>query len=209
MNKHNQNPEIGECNCRYRMSATGGIATKLIKVIKGNLDTGEKVKELKEIIQNKGFIIVCKNIEKGTVTGVFKTLRKTDEEYNDNLNGAKALNRNGYDVYMLPKLRDVKCFDYILAKDNKVHAAELKTIYGKNSLDNRLYAANEQTDRFVLNIVGNATSRFIADEIKNFYLNNPHVKEIIVLKAGKQIGITYDEVRKKIFIQTFMDKWAR
>ena len=57
MNEFNQNPEIGEYNCRYRISVTGGIATKLIKVIKGNLNTGEKVKELKEIIQNKGFNI--------------------------------------------------------------------------------------------------------------------------------------------------------
>jgi len=209
MNELNQNPGIGEYNCRYQISATSGITTKLIKVIKGNLNTGEKVKELKEIIQNKRFNIVSKNIEKGTLTKVYEKIRKTDDEYDENLNGAKALNMNGYDVYILPKLQDVKSFDYILVKDNKVYAAELKTIYGENSLNNRLNAANEQCDRVILNMVGNASSRYTANEIKKFYENNSHIKEILVLKGGKPIYVRYGQIKDKNFIDDFMKRWVR
>ena len=188
---------------------TGGIATKLIKVINGKLDNREKIKILKEVIENKGFNVLSKNTGKGTVTKVFETVNDTYSEYNDNKNAAQALNNNGYDVYMLPKLHNSKSPDYVIAKNDKVHLAELKTIYGTNSLGNRLNAANEQSDRVVINIVGNITARNVAGEIKAFYLENPHIKEIIVLKGGKLISVNYKYINRKNFKKIFMDEWAR
>jgi hypothetical protein len=60
-----------------------------------------------------------------------------------------------------------------------------------------------------LNIVGNVNSRYVADTIKDFYLKNRQIKEIKVLLGGKSIDVNYEEVIKKNFIRTFMDKWAR
>jgi len=188
---------------------TGGIATKLIKVVKGSLDNRERTKILKEVIENKGFSVISKNTEKGTVTKSFSTINDTYSEYNDNKNAAQTLNNNGYDVYMIPKLPNSKSPDYIITKNNKAYLAELKTIYGTNSLGNRLIAANEQSDRVIINIVGNITSRNAADEIKAFYLGNPHIKEIIVLKSGKPIYVDFDQVKDKKFTNKFMDRWAR
>jgi len=188
---------------------TLGIAPKLIRIVNEKLDNRERTQILRDIIENKGFNILSKNTERGTVTNVFNTVIKTDSEYNDNKNAAQALNNNGYDVYMLPKLSGSKSFDYILSKGNKIYTAELKTIYGKNSIDHRLNKANEQTDRIVLNIVGNITSRTAADRIQNFYLKNPQVKEVIVLKSGKPIYVDYEHAKRKNFGKTFMDKWAR
>jgi hypothetical protein len=188
---------------------TGGIASKLVTIVNENLNNKQKSEILNEIIQNEGFSIVSKNDEKDSATKVFETVRKTDAEYADNLNAARSLNNIGYGVYILPKVPGSKSFDYILTRGNKVYAAELKTIYGSNSLNNRLNAANEQSNRFVLNIVGNATSRYVADEIKGFYLRNPHIKEVIVLKGGKPIYVKYEHVTRKTFVKTFMDMWAR
>ena len=50
---------------------------------------------------------------------------------------------------------------------------------------------------------------YAADEIKDFYLNNPHVKEIIVLLGGKPIYVRYGQVVDRKFTKKFMDKWAR
>jgi len=188
---------------------TGGLATKLINAVNRNLSNKQKIELLREIIQDNGFAVECKNAENKTITKVFNTVRKTDIEYADNINGAKSLNNSGYNVYVLPKFSGSKSFDYILEKENKIYTAELKTIYGNNSLNNRLNAANEQTDRIVLNIVGNSSSRYVSDEIRGFYLSNPHIKEIIVLKGGKPIYIRYEHVAKKNFTRTFMDLWAR
>jgi len=188
---------------------TKGIAPNLIALLNENTDNKKRTKILNEIIENKGFELKHINTETKATTKVFITVRTTDPEYSDNMNGAKALNNIGYDVYMLPKVSGSKSFDYILAKGNKVYAAELKTIYGDNSLDNRLNTAGEQSDRVVLNMVGNATSRYVAGEIRSFYLKNPHVKEIIVLKGGKPIYVKYKYVRQQSFTKIFMDMWAR
>jgi hypothetical protein len=87
--------------------------------------------------------------------------------------------------------------------------AELKTIYGKNSLDRSLTKAKSQADRIVLNIVGNITSRNAAETIKTFYENNPQINEIIVLKGGKEINIFKNQVSRKRFVDEFMKHWAR
>jgi len=194
---------------KLELSFTLGIAQKLQSAIDKNLNDRQKSKILNELIQNKGFSTVSKNTEKGTVTKIYGEKRKDDSVYHDNLNGATALNKNGYDVYMLPNLTGMKSPDYILVKDNKTYLAELKTIYGKNSIDNRLNTANKQADRVVLNIVGNISSRYAADEIKDFYLQNPHVKEIVVLLGGKPINVRYGQVKDKKFAKRFMDRWAK
>jgi len=199
---------VKDTACLPYNDLAGGIAVKIRSIVNEKLDNRQKVKLLNEIVENRGFVTVSENTEKETVTKMFETVH-TESEYNDNLNGAKALNKNGYDVYILPRVSGIKCFDYILAKDSKVYAAELKTIYGENSLSNRLKTANEQSDRVVLNIVGNATSRYVADEIKGFYLRNSHIKEIIVLKGGKPFYVDYDQTKDKKFAKKFMDRWAR
>ena len=188
---------------------TGGIASRLIELANENTDSRERARILSEIVDNKGFELAHRSAEKKTITKIFGTIRKEDAEYEDNLNGAKSLNSIGYDVYMLPRISGRKSFDYILVKDKKVYAAELKTIYGKNSLNNRLNTASEQSDRVVLNVVGVATSRYVADEIKGFYLKNPHIREIVVLKGGKPIYVSYEHATRKNFARTFMDLWAR
>jgi len=188
---------------------TFGIALKLQSAIDKNLNDRQKSRILNELIQNRGFYTVSKSAEKGAVTKIYGEKRKDDSVYHDNLNGAIALNKNGYDVYMLPNLTGMKSPDYILVKDGKTYLAELKTIYGKKSIDNRLNTANKQADRVVLNIVGNISSRYAADEIKDFYLQNPHIKEIIVLKSGTPIYVKQEHVKRKNFTQTFMTLWAK
>jgi hypothetical protein len=203
--------EIKRSNDVLYSDITGGIATKLADVISSKLDSREKAKILNDIISTKGFTMVNKGTsgKLQTVTKKFETVRDTDPEYKDNLNAAKSLNNTGYDVYMIPKLSGSKSPDFILKKDNKIYLSELKTIYGKNSLDHRLDVGVTQSDRLVLNIVGNVDSRYVADTIKDFYLSHKQIKEIKVLLGGKPIDINYEEVVKNNFVRTFMDKWAR
>jgi hypothetical protein len=188
---------------------TGGIAVKLADAINSKLDGRQKAKVLHEIIRNEGFIEKERNAEKGTVIKVFGTIKENDSGYSDNMNAAKALNKLGYDVYMLPLVAKNTSPDYILGKRNNLFLSELKTIYGKNSLDHRLKKAANQADRIILNMVGKVDSRYAGDMIKEFYLQNPNIKEIKVLLGGKQIDVDHDAVSKRNFTKTFMDKWAR
>jgi hypothetical protein len=186
----------------------GDISTKLTAVINGKLNNRDKANLLAEIIQYKGFITKLKDNETKTTTKILRT-KETNMEYVDNMNAAKTLNRLGYNVFMLPKLPNSKSPDFILKKGNNVYLYELKTIYGKNSLDHRLEKGFLQSDRIVLNIVGNVDSRYVADTIKDFYLRNRHIKEIKTLLSGKPIDVKYKHVIQKNFTKTFMGLWAR
>ena len=188
---------------------TDGIAAKLVELANEKTDNREKVKILNEIIDNKGFEIKERNAETKSIIKVFETVKETDKEYGENMNGARALNSIGYDVYMLPRHTKSKSFDYILVKGKQIYTAELKTVYGENSLDNRLYDANVQANRIILNIIGNISSRNAAGEIRSFYLKNPHIQEIIVLIGGKPIYVKYKHVKQQSFTKIFMDIWAR
>jgi hypothetical protein len=58
-------------------------------------------------------------------------------------------------------------------------------------------------------MVGNVDSRYVADTIKTFYLSHKQIKEIKVLLGGKPIEIYKNQIERKDFIRTFMDRWAR
>jgi hypothetical protein len=185
------------------------IVAKLIVAVNGALSNRDKINILTEIIQYRGFITKLKDNDTKTTTKVFGSIKEKDAEYSDNINAAQTLNSLGYNVFMLPKLPNSKSPDFILTKGNNIYLYELKTIYGKNSLNHRLEKGFLQSDRLVLNIVGNVDSRYVADTIKDFYLRNRHVKEIKVLLGGKPIDIRYGHAQDKKFVDLFMRWWAR
>jgi hypothetical protein len=187
----------------------GGIVTKLSTVVNGNLNNRDKVNILVDIIQHKGFVTKLKDSETKTTTKVFGNIKEINVEYNENMNAAKTLNRLGYNAFMLPKLFNSKSPDFILQKDKMIFLYELKTIYGENSLENRLNTGLLQSDRIVLNIVGHANSRYVADTIKKFYEKNRYIKEIKVLLGRKPIDIYRNQIERKDFTKTFMERWAR
>jgi hypothetical protein len=173
------------------------------------LNNRDKVNILFEIIQHKGFVTKLKDNETKTTTKVFESIKEINVEYNDNINTAKTLNKLGYNVFMLPKLFNSKSPDFILQKDKMIYLYELKTVYGENSLENRLSTGSLQSDRIILNIVGRANSRYVADTIKKFYQRNRHIKEIKVLLGGKPIDVRYGQLQDRKFTKKFMDRWAR
>ncbi|MDR3184413.1 MAG: hypothetical protein LBT49_03305 [Prevotellaceae bacterium] len=186
-----------------------GVATKLIAVINGNLSNRDKANILGEIIQHKGFVTKLKDNETKTATKIFGSIKMINMEYNDNMNAARTLNKLGYNVFMLPKLPNSKSPDFILQKDKMLYIYELKTVYGENSLENRLNTGSLQSDRIILNIVGGASSRYVANTVKRFYLRNRHIKEIKVLLSGKPIEVYRNQIERNDFTKNFMDRWAR
>jgi hypothetical protein len=84
----------------------------------------------------------------------------------------------------------------------------MKTLYSKSpdTLIDQLTKGATQSDRLIVNIVGNITARDAGDAIKTFYKSH---KEIKVLTGGKEIDINFDVVIKKNFTQTFMDRWSK
>ena len=192
------------------MDITGGVATAMYQKIKSlyneNLDNRERLNILKDIVASEGFEKYENNILK------FATVNKNDVEFPNNINGARALSNLGYKVYMLPNPMNTKSADFVIVDNNKnLYYTELKTIHGKSqeTVINQLNVGKTQADRIILNVSGNISPRDLADGIKDFYLDNQFVKEIKVLKSGKEIRVRLGYVKEKNFTEDFMNRYYK
>ena len=191
---------------------TGGLAPgihalygKLKNLTNLNLSNRKRAEILKDIVSNEGF----KKLETGI--SKFATIEKTDIEFRNNIFGARALVKNGYNVFMLPNPKDFKSADFVLQKGNRFFYSEMKTIHGGSpeTVVKQLNKAKAQSDRIILNVVGNISPRNLADGIQTFYENNPQVREIKVLKGGKEINVNARDASRRSFINDFTRRWSR
>lgn len=67
---------------------------------------------------------------------------------------------------------------------------DLKTIMGRNSIDNRLSESIGQTNRVLLHITVDYTPSALARSIKRYLESNPHAKEVLVFKGKKHLSVT-------------------
>jgi hypothetical protein len=61
-----------------------------------------------------------------------------------------------------------------------------------------------QSDRIIVNMVGNISPRDAGNAIKTFYESHKWVKEVKILLGGKEINVDYDQVKNKKFTKRFM-----
>ena len=131
------------------------------------------------------------------------------QEFTTNLSAVKKCARHGYDVYMLPNPNEGKTPDFILVKNGKYYAYELKTIYSAASIWERMESAMQQSDRIMLDMVDSPSSRYLAERLKNFILNNPKVVDIMIFKGNKEMHVSHQIASKKMFIADFLVRWDR
>lgn len=130
-------------------------------------------------------------------------------EFTTNLSAAKKYARRGYDVYMLPNPNGGKTPDFILFKNGKYFAYELKTIYSAASIITRLETAFQQSDRIMLDMVATTSSRYLAESISYFLRTHSEVKDIMIFKGEKELHVSPQMAGKKSFIVDFMIRWDR
>lgn len=126
-----------------------------------------------------------------------------------NLSAAKKCARHGYDVYMLPNPNGGKTPDFILEKNGKYYAYELKTIYSVASIITRLESAILQSDRIMLDMVATTNSRYLAEKICYFLRTHSEIKDIMLFKGEKELHASPQMAGKKSFIEDFMIRWDR
>jgi hypothetical protein len=85
----------------------------------------------------------------------------------------------------------------------------LKTIYGRNSIGNRLEASKAQSDRVILNIISSIKARTVLLAIKDFFNNSKSAKEVLVYKKGKIISVSRIEINNNDYVNTFIREWNK
>ena len=136
-------------------------------------------------------------------TNIFSVGGEKGKDYNNLLNAARKAVELGYKVFILPNPKGKRTADLILEKDGVFKMYDLKTVYGKHSVSNRLEESLGQSNRVLLNLRTNYDTRLLTKDIKSYFDSSPTVLEVLVLKGRKQISVSRFIASSPRFLKVF------
>lgn len=175
----------------------------------------EKVSLLKSYIEDKGnhFAKINRYSSKdGTIFSqyadqydkVFKT-----GEMPKNLDMARKLVKQGYDVYLMPNPSESNSFDFIIKKQGKIYDIEGKAFNGTSSLGHSLDKGAKQSSKVLVDVIGNTNTKYIFGTVKIAFEKNSSLSEIWLFKGAKLIKVTRNMYNSKNFGINFKNKWNK
>lgn len=142
-------------------------------------------------------------------TNIFSTGGEKNEDFDNLLNAARKAVEHGYRVFILPNPKGFRTADFIFERKGVYKMFDLKTIMGRNSIDNRLSESIGQTNRVLLHITVDYTPSALARSIKRYLESNPHAKEVLVFKGKKHLSVTQKSLEDNNFFQTFIRRYTK
>ena len=142
-------------------------------------------------------------------TDIFSTGGERSEDYNNQLNAARKAVEHGYRVFILPNPKGFRTADFIFERKGVYKSFDLKTISGKNSIDNRLTESIGQTNRVLLNLTTDYNPSTLARNIKHYFESNSNAIEVLIFKGKKQLSVTRKSLEDNHFFQTFVRRYSR
>ena len=142
-------------------------------------------------------------------TNIFSTGGEKNEDFDNLLNAARKAVEHGYRVFILPNPKGFRTADFIFERKGVYKMFDLKTIMGRNSIDNRLSESIGQTNRVLLHITVDYTPSALARSIKRYLESNPHAKEVLVFKGKKHLSVTQKSLEDNRFFQTFIRRYTK
>lgn len=175
----------------------------------------EKVSLLKSYIEDKGnhFAKINRYSSKdGTIFSqyadqydkVFKT-----GEMPKNLDMARKLVKQGYDVYLMPNPSESNSFDFIIKKQGKIYDIEGKAFNGTSSLGHSLDKGIKQSNRILVDVIGNTKTSYVFGNIKNAFEKYDNLSEIWLLKGSRLIQVKRQMYNSKLFKLNFKKIWNK
>ena len=161
------------------------IATELAKlhILKG----AEFIIQLKAIAALGEFHPLKDNPSIYTMGG------ERNADYESLLEAAHRAVELGYRVYVLPNPNGIRTADYIFVQHGVYKMYDLKTVYGRSSVGNRLLESIGQSNHVLLNMKTKYNGGRLAAEIRTYFRLNPRACEVLIFK-GKQV-LSKEKVR--------------
>lgn len=178
-----------------------GLADELLEL--HYLHGAQFIRQLKLIIEYGEFHLVDGE------TDIFNTGGENSEDYPNLLSAAQKAVEQGYRVYILPNPKGFRTADFIFERKGVYKMFDLKTITGRNSIDNRLSESIGQTNRVLLNMAVEYPPSALARSIKHFFESNPQAIEVLVFKGKKQLSVTRKSLEDNRFFQTFIRRYTK
>ncbi len=167
-----------------------------------DLTGAEFVKKLTKITERREFKPVPE------LEYVFSTEGERAQDYQNLINGAKKAVDHGYKVFILPNPRELRTGDYILERKGIYKLFDLKTVSGKSSAGNRLLDSKGQANRALLNMNTSYNPRKLAQDIKDYFADNPEAIEVLIFKGKREISIKRDFIDSH-FVKYFMKEYGK
>ena len=174
-----------------------------IKISFHYLKGAQFINQLKIIVNSGEFRLVEGETE------IFSAVGEKCDDFDNLINAARKAVEHGYRVYILPNPRGVRTADYIFERKGVYKLFDLKTITGKNSVENRLSDSIGQTNRVLLHMTVDYNPGPLARSIKRYFESNPYAREVLVYKGKKQISITRKSLEDSNFFRTFIRRYTK
>ena len=134
---------------------------------------------------------------------------KGADDYDSLLDAARKAVEHGYRVFVLPNPKGFRTADFIFERKGVYKMFDLKTIFGHNSVDNRLSESVTQTNRVLLHMKADYNPGTMARSIKRYFELNPNAREVLVFKGMKQISVTRKSLEDNDFFRTFIRRYTK
>ena len=161
------------------------------------------VRQLRKIASRKEFRPFTTDPEIYFVCG------ESDTDFPRLIDAARKAVSLGYRVYLLPNPHGIRTADFIFERKGLYRLYDLKTIYGKTSVDTQLLDSIGQANRIILNMTSEYNSRRLAKDIRRYFERNANAVEVLIMKGNKPLSISRRFVESKSFIKMFMKRYLR
>jgi hypothetical protein len=161
------------------------------------------INQLKQIIYYGEFHLV-----EGE-NNIYSAISEQSDDFDNLINAARKAVEHGYRVYILPNPKRIRTADFIFERKGVYKLFDLKTITGKNSVDNRLSESVGQTNRVLLHMTADYNPGTLARSIKRYFELNPYAREVLVYKGKKHISVTRKSLETTNFFRTFIRRYAK
>lgn len=183
--------------------------------ISKSISNKEKVSLLKSYIEDKGnhFSKISRYSSKeGSVFSQYAS--EYDKVFKNgempkNIDMARKLAKQGYDVYMMPNPSESNSFDFIIKKQSKIYDIEGKAFNGTNTLDHLLNKGSKQSSRVLVDVIGNTNTKYIFGTVKSAFEQNSNLSEIWLLKGSKLVKVSRNMYNSKKFDVNFKRNWNK
>ena len=142
-------------------------------------------------------------------TDIFSAISEQSDDFDNLINAARKAVKHGYRVYILPNPKGIRTADFIFVRKGVMKLFDLKTIAGRNSVDNRLSESVGQTNRVLLHMTADYNPSTLARSIRRYFELNPYAREVLVYKGQKQISVTRKSLESNNFFRTFIRRYAK
>ena len=142
-------------------------------------------------------------------TNIFSAISEQSDDFDNLINAARKAVEHGYRVYILPNPRSCRTADFIFEKKGILGLYDLKTVYGKGSVETQLLDSIGQTNRVILNMLSDYNARLLASDIKAYFETNQDALEVLIFKGKKVLSVNRIQVQSSDFNRVFRKRYEK